>query len=272
MDSNIKHIASIQGSINNGITDPKEASSDDLELLIIKVHNNPEGDIVIFNEYYFYKLATLVSLPMPESGIGKVDDKTIIHSNCITSDNYGYCFYSKLLPKAFPIKSIMVPKLVNLSDFYKILLFDHLIFNTDRNIGNLLLQYTKDGLKLYAIDHTHVLVGQSLWSDSTLKQGIEKHDYYSLEVINKNMPQYKKFLNQMNIDCQNFNDLKVMFQKKITENSLRRILDDIPQVLLPSSKNIEAMIQYIMYRLTNLDKICETITKFMSKRKGVQYV
>lgn len=37
----IKHIATIQESMYNGITDPKKASSDDLELLIIKVHNNP---------------------------------------------------------------------------------------------------------------------------------------------------------------------------------------------------------------------------------------
>lgn len=156
----------------------------------------------------------LINIPMPESGIGMVDKKTIVYSNSITGNNFGYCFYSKLLPKAFPIKSVIVPELANLADFYKILLFDHIIFNTDRNIGNLLIQYSNDGLRLYAIDHTYVLVGQSLWNSSTLKQGMKAHDYYSLEVMNKNMPQYKKFLNKMNIDYQNFYDLKVTFQKK----------------------------------------------------------
>ncbi len=44
-------------------------TTDDGDLAVIKTFGNPEGTIVLFNEYFFYRLAILINIPMPKSGI-----------------------------------------------------------------------------------------------------------------------------------------------------------------------------------------------------------
>ena len=74
----------------------------------------------------------------------------------------------------------------NKEDFVKILLFDHIIFNTDRNPGNLLVRFCKNDVSLKVIDHTHVFISQALWDASCLKRAMEENDLLDTKVLEYN--------------------------------------------------------------------------------------
>ena len=42
---------------------------DDNIPVVVKTYNGPEGPLVLFNEYFCYRLAILLDIPMPISGI-----------------------------------------------------------------------------------------------------------------------------------------------------------------------------------------------------------
>lgn len=86
--------------MNNGITEPKYAILDDGSQVVVKLSRGPEGNLVLFNEYVCYRLAILIDIPMPCSGICVMDENTEVLDPDIASDNnYGYAFYSTFLPK-----------------------------------------------------------------------------------------------------------------------------------------------------------------------------
>lgn len=68
-----EHIKTVQHNIGNGITEPKLGMTDDNTPVIIKTYNGPEGSLVLFNEYFCYRLAILLDIPMPVSGICTID-------------------------------------------------------------------------------------------------------------------------------------------------------------------------------------------------------
>lgn len=81
----------------------------------------------------------------------------------------------------------------NKEDFIKILLFDHLIFNTDRNPGNLLVQYYKKNITLQVIDHSHVFINQAIWDANCLHRAMEEKDYFSTRILEDNNYLYDMF-------------------------------------------------------------------------------
>ena len=86
--------------MNIGITEPKYAILDDRFQVVVKLSRGPEGNLVLFNEYVCYRLAILIDIPMPYSGICVMDENTEVLDPDIASDNnYGYAFYSTFMPK-----------------------------------------------------------------------------------------------------------------------------------------------------------------------------
>lgn len=175
------------------------------------------------------------------------------------SDQYGYGFYSTYLNKAATLVDTIIPLMKNKDVFYKLLLFDHIIFNTDRNPGNLLVQYYKSNVTLQVIDHSHVFINQAIWDANCLKRAIGEKDYFSTKVLDDNTYLYSMFYRSMPVSAENFKDLTVNFRSKITESVLRNTIADIPQEWLPSSRDIDALIEYLLYRINHLDDICVTI-------------
>ena len=149
--------------------------------------------------------------------------------------------------------------------FYKILLFDHIIFNADRNPGNLLVQSYKQNISLQVIDHSHVLINQAIWEAHCLNRATKEKDYFSTRILEDNAFLYSMFYRNMSIDENNLNEIKVIYQDKITEKTLRNILTDVPKEWLPSEKDTKALINYILYRVNHLDDIIATILKYLKK-------
>lgn len=259
------HIRIVQGNIGNGITEPKLAMTDDNTPVIVKTFNGPEGPLVLFNEYICYRLAILLDIPMPASGICLIDHNTTIYNNCMSSEQFGYGFYSTYLNKSVTLVDTIIPMLKNKEDFFKILLFDHMIFNTDRNSGNLLVQYYKNNISLQVIDHSHVFINQAIWDAGCLKRGIADKDYFSTQILDANNYLYSMFFHNMYVTEKCFEELNAEFRNKITEKVIRNILLDVPEEWMPISRDIDALIEYILYRVEHLNDICATIMNYLKK-------
>ena len=260
-----EHIKTVQHNLGNGNTEPKLAMTDNNTPVIIKTFNGPEGPLVLFNELFCYRLAIMLDLKMPASGVCLIDQQTVIYNNCVNANQLGYGFYSTYLNKAIPLVETIVPLIKNKEDFYSILLFDHIIFNHDRNPGNLLVQYYKNDIQLQVIDHSHVFINEAIWDTHCLQRAIQEKDYFSTQVLEENQYLYGMFFRTLSATKEKFNDIITQFQDKITEDSLRNILTDIPKPWLPPKENTDTLIKYILYRVKHLDDICETIVHFIHK-------
>lgn len=261
----IKHVKNVQYTIPNGITMPKFGALDDDTLAVIKTFNGPEGNLVLFNELYCYRLASLLGLPMPPSGICLIDNNTDVFADCVEEGQQGYGFFSQYLHKSVVLVSDIIPKISNIEILFKIILFDHVIFNKDRNPGNLLVQYYKENVSLKVIDHSHVFVNQALWDANCLRRCIRENDINSTDVLASNSFLYEMFYLHLTVTDERFDTPKQLFKKEINELVLRSILGDIPETWLPPKEDIEALIEYILYRVSRLDDICKMIIKYINR-------
>lgn len=258
-----EHIKTVQHTIENGITQPKLGMTDNNIPVVIKTFNGPEGSLVLFNEYLCYRLAILLDIPMPVSGVCIIDQNTLIYNDCVAPGQYGYGFYSTYLSKALPLVETIITLMKNKEVFFKILLFDHIIFNADRNAGNLLVQYYKKNVILQVIDHSHVFRNGAIWNESCLRRFMDERDYLSTEVLESNEYLYSMFYHNMSVSQSALDALKVKFSDTVTAPILYHIISDIPTEWCPTDADIAALIEYLLYRVQHIDEICAAILNYL---------
>lgn len=237
--------------------------TDDNTPVVIKTNNCPEGNLVLFNEYFCYRLAILLDIKMPVAGICMVDHETVIYGDCVTSNQLGLGFYSTYLPKSIILIPTIIDMLQNKTDFVKILLFDHLIFNTDRNLGNLLVQYYKKNITLQVIDHSHVFINQAIWDANCLHRAMEEKDYFSTKILENNDYIYSMFFRSMNLNNMDLTEAVRLFKAKVTRATLEHLISEVPKEWLPSQINVDALIEYLLYRIQHMEDICQTIKNYL---------
>ena len=260
-----EHIKTVQHDIGNGVTVPKFATTSSNTQVVVKTFNGPQGNLVLFNEYLCYRLALLLDVPMPFSGICLLDNNTDIYNNCVEDNQLGYGFYSTYLNKVVPLVDSIIPLIANKKIFFRILLFDHVIFNSDRNLGNLLVQYYKNNINLYVIDHTHVFINQTIWDSNCLLRAINEKDYRSTTVLERNYNLYRMFFNNLYLSNTTFSDLIIIFKQKVTEEKIKEYISEIPESWRPPQKDLDALVRYILYRIEHLEEICFTIINYINK-------
>lgn len=250
--------------MNIGITEPKFAILDDGSQVIVKLSNGPEGNLVLFNEYLCYRLAILVGIPMPCCGICIMDVNTdIFDSNIASAENYGYAFYSTYLPKTTKLLSSIINLMKNKEIFIKILLFDHIIFNKDRNEGNLLVQFYKKDVSLMVIDHTHVFINGSIWDSNCLRRAIDENDLFSNQILKYNERLYKMFYRNISITKEILEKASFEFKNKINSDIIKKLIDDCPNEWRPTKEDEDMLVTYLMYRIDHLDVIISTIMQYI---------
>lgn len=159
----------------------------------------------------------------------------------------------------------IIPLMKNKEDFYKILLLDHVIFNTDRNSANLLVQYYKNDIKLQVIDHSHVFINQAIWNAQCLRTAIDEKDYSSMRILEENSYIYSMFFHNMNISKEELERYAFNFKNKISERVLENIISDVPKEWMPDHDDVNALIGYILYRVAHLEDICNIILEYLKK-------
>ena len=252
--------------IGLGSTEPKFAILDDGTQVVTKLMNGPEGNLVLFNEYLCYRMALLLDIPMPESGICILDGMSEIQEDGLADEtNYGRAFYSKYMPKVTKLVSSIVGRIKNKEDFIKILLFDHIIFNTDRNSGNLLVRFYKGDISLKVIDHTHAFVNQSFWDAICLKRAMQENDLLDTKVLEYNEYLYEMFFHNFSVTKEMLESQSLVFKSKISRDIITELIETTPKEWRPNQNDINALVDYIMYRVENLDVIISTIMTYITK-------
>lgn len=249
-----------------GVTEPKYALLSDGTQSIVKLSNGPEGNLVLFNEYLSYRLAILLDIPMPVSGICVMNETTEIQDPAIaSSQNYGKAFFSTFMPKTTKLIPSIISLMKNKEDFIKLLLFDHIIFNSDRNEGNLLVRFYKGDISLKVIDHSHVFINQALWDSACLERAIEENDLLSTRVLEYNERLYGMFYHNLLINKEILQEQSYIFQSKLSYDIISGLVQSVPEEWRPNQKDIDSLIKYLMYRVDNLNVIISTILNYIKK-------
>lgn len=254
----------IYGLVGNGSTDPLFAGLEDGRVwdAVIKTKENPQGVLALANEIVAYKLAIAADIPMPVSGIAVIDSETD-GQGLVTEASWGHCFYSERIDKAV----IAIPS--SLSSAYdpllfaRIILFDHLIYNKDRNPGNLLITMRKGIKKLYVIDHTHVFKNQTIWDAECLRRGMRENDYRDTAIMELNG--YDGFTENARIDLDLLREAARVFETRYTSLVIGEAIEDIPSDWPVRSDDLCALKEYLEYRVHHIDEICNVVDKWIRR-------
>lgn len=257
---NYLHIDKVFSLITNGCTEPLDALLSTGERAIIKPYNNIQGNLVLLNEYICNKLCIELDIPSPEGGIAVIDEYTQCMSKIdeFSEDNYGFCYFSKRIDKATVLNASIIGRITNKEDFYKIILFDHFVYNKDRNLGNMLVT-TGRPIKMFAIDHTHVFKNECIWDKNCFKRGIADCDYNDDRIIESNREIYDYFWQHLGKDKNVLKKIAYEFKENITKEKLEKYINELPKEWMPSSEDVIALKDYILYRFNHHEEICDLI-------------
>lgn len=261
--------------LGQGISNPILILGSDYNQYILKNQradgngNKYNFNCMFVNELLAYQIGRHLEVPMPEAVIAYLDDKiieadpTIRFAYRFSEGNY---FASKelenvennLLDNLDDLKNMGKPyirrswnnffdNIINQNDIANILAFDLLIANFDRygNQGNILIDNSDEGRKIFAIDHGHAFHGPE-WNQHKMDmlKGVECSGRYVNwcinGILNNNVKNgyinglgiiFKELETYINLNDENnhsFQDI-VMKIEMITEDNLDDWLSAIPE-------------------------------------------
>ncbi|MBX4271450.1 HipA family kinase [Clostridium estertheticum] len=262
----VENIDEIVSEVGNGITEPFNAKIKDKHV-IVKTFNNIESNKVLANEIICYRIAKKIHLPMPNGGICDIKKGILINDNVeFNEERYGLGFYTDRLNKVTNIVNstrVIQKYVTNKEDLPRIILFDHLIYNKDRHKGNILIDMATKNKKLHIIDHSHVFNLGPLWDEYQLRRFIDEKDYVSSEILEYNFPLYRLFFESMKIDLKLLKHHCEDFKNTLTVDFIQDSVNNLPKEWGISENEKSMLIEYILYRLTNLDRICSVIIEYI---------
>ena len=246
-------ITRIIREISNGATKPYIVECDDGKQYVAKFPGNPDGTRVLINELVCALLAKKLKLPLPDFKVVEIDNIEIfdVLEEDIKLIN-GSVFCSKYVEKATQIPSYrFVQKVNNIDDALKILIFDVIVGNNDRNKGNLLVNLKNNSLVM--IDHSHVFIGEAIWDERLLRElvgnniSIDEMNHFFLDM----------FINEVNkFDKKEFYEY-INLVRSITLKDINKIIEKIPEDWLITKEEKDALSSFIYDRVKRVDEICE---------------
>ena len=256
MNVEIYHIGKIIEQQANGCTVPLKAMTDDGRSVFLKTFNNCEGNRVLFNEWVSYNLAKLFDLPIPEAFWGIIDDKTVLQ---IPLDDKckGICFCSTVVTPAARLLPNIISSVENINVFGSLLLFDHWIYNADRNPGNILFNF-KDK-KMYIIDHSHVFSDTADWTERDLELIRSGSISSDNTILRENSEVYSWFFNAKSRDRY---DIETVAKEKFPlfkSELIHDIIHDTPENILPPQNMCNALEEFLVSRSLRFEEICNAI-------------
>ncbi|EGT3817429.1 TPA: hypothetical protein OXB05_002699 [Clostridioides difficile] len=265
----IQYIEELRHPMGNGATNPIFGIGDNRQY-VIKTNNNIQGNKVLINELVCYLLAQRLELPIPTAKLCKIDNNTKIDSNIyniiedFSSNCYGIGFCSEYINNVTLISSHKMLKLASNQEYLipKLMLFDHIIYNNDRNKGNLLLRMGKTGNReLMMIDHSHTFNLGSIWDSCQLKQKIQSEDYKDEYIMCDNSYLYSMFKKSMDINMIVMNNAANFFKSKLC-NNLDFLIEKIPNSWENDINELKSLLDYINYRINHIDYFANMIASY----------
>lgn len=264
----VLHIDELKYPIGNGSTLPIIGVADN-KPYVVKTFNNPEGNRVLINEIVSYKIIKKLELPIPKANICRIDENTLIDKNVTDREEFpteycGFGFCSEYIQKSATLSS---SRMIKLSNNYrwiipKIMIFDHIIYNKDRNRGNILITTNKEKKQLLVIDHSHTFNLECLWDSISLRQKIEENDYNDIDIMNSNKYLYSMFKDVVKMDIITMRENVEYFKKNLDDAFFKKSVEDIPNQWESNKKELEMLSDYLIYRFHHIDTYADIISSF----------
>ncbi|WP_102349262.1 HipA family kinase [Bacillus sp. Marseille-P3661] len=227
---------------------------------VVKWKSDSSRKKEVVNEYVVSKLASLLSLPVipyelvyiPKDFIEKtsqlnsstVEYRPGYHFGCLFIENSSvFADIANAPPSKLKIK--------NREELTGMILFDQWVYNSDRNINNLLLEHLGDGgYVAYMIDHGRCFPGRYKWSTQTLCQ----------------KPEYRVFnyVYQWCFSLLDNPDSFISFAQKIQslpDELIRQVIQSIPDDWEVSDEEKEALFQYLIRQKHHLPNVATFFRK-----------
>ena len=238
-------------AIPNGATKPYVIECTDGNQYVAKFPGNPDGTRVLINEYVCACFAQMLQLPIPSFEL-------LFINNIESYSNYlegielvnGTVFCSRMIDKASQVPGYRaLSKVSNRDDIVKILIFDVIIGNNDRNPGNLLINLKNKSLVM--IDHSHVFIYEAIWDADQLKKTIKSEisigemnqfsfNMLSVEISKVDKEVIKKFKEKI---------------KSINKDDIINIVNSVPSDWNITNDDKEALAEFLYNRIERIDEI-----------------
>jgi hypothetical protein len=242
-------------SIGVGVTKPHIIKADDGHLYVVKLADNKLGKKALANEFIAYNLAYAAELSFLPSSPLELTKEFLEGApplkKCGASE--GMHFAVRYLKKSGYVQPHHMAHIVNKKEFAGVILFDHLLQNEDRTLNgrNLLVKLTKEGLKLYAIDNTHIF-GSGNWQCEDL---LRRRGLISLNRRRAYGVLLKKYLKEAD-----FLPFAARL-KNLSKETVGEIMAKMPPWLKKSE--MLAAEDYINWRLAMTDEILAEILRLL---------
>lgn len=250
------NIVDINRKIPLGITNPYIVKCNNNKKYVAKFPGNPEGTKVLINEYVCAKLAKKLGLPIPNFELIEIQNihKFAAQLSDIKMIN-GTVFCSEFIEKASAVPGYLVlTKVTNKYDAIKILFFDVIVGNNDRNEGNLLINFKNNSLVM--IDHSHVFVYQAVWDERNLGELIgAKIDLTRMNKFNfDNLSLCSNDINYKSVISEYIERIKC-----IDDSEIDAIINSIPQDWDITEKEKECLKNFLLDRIHRISEICKLL-------------
>lgn len=251
------NIIEVKNKLGNGATVPYVVWCDDGNTYVVKFPGNPEGEKALINEFIASNLCKYLNLPIMDYAlinVKKENYKKEMEEDIIpiSGTAFGTIYNADLLTI---LNAGMIAKTRNNNDAIKILIFDLLIGNYDRNKGNLMINSVSK--ELIMIDHSHIFGVGTLWDKYQLPRLTEeKFDISTLNKFN-----YINITDSLIKDKDFYCELNKFVQKvkNIKKEDIEKIMEKIPRDWKVSNTEKKLLIEYIMIRFSRINEILELL-------------
>lgn len=158
------------GKIGVGVTSPRLMEGAGGKLYVVKLAENRVGVKALANEWLGWRLGKRIGLPVLQSEMVRLAPRVLssptFRGTCASDDVH---FATRYLASSEYVGRRAMMCAVNKDEVVGAMLFDHLLCNEDRTLNrkNLLARRERCGVRIYAIDHSHLL-GSGRWTAESL--------------------------------------------------------------------------------------------------------
>ena len=243
--------------MGNGCTTPFVVWCDDGQTYIVKFPGNEQGVKTLVNEFIASNLCEYLKLPIFHYNLIHVklsdyNDKTSHEIIPLEGTAFGTIYNDNALTV---LNSGMISKASNKNDAIKILIFDILVGNFDRNKGNLMIDSISK--RIFMIDHTHIFGLGTIWDEVQLSRLInEEFDIKKLHPFN-----FNNIIESLKIDEEFYYELNKFIRKvkNINKEFISNIMKCIPSDWNVSDREKTILVDYIYNRFNRVDEILDLL-------------
>lgn len=267
----ILEIEEVYTIVEQGVTRPLRVRLNNNYNAIIKYPNNVCGNQVLINEYVCSCIAEKIGIKIPVFGLCRLS-KDLINSLDsemeIDESNSGICFFSKVISASTPITfgTLSSMNIVEF-DLAKLIVFDHLICNRERHIGNMIVSIGKENY-LYAIDHGTIFTESVRYDKSSLEKEMTDERILDKSILEKNKEMYTGLQKKFSCSCEDLKKQAGLIKEILDDTTMKKIKENVPNewIKIIGSDIIKKLIEVISCRR---DRICEIID-FVIDERGIK--